>query len=92
MKLHIQRNRWVIVLDKERIFCGLSQSYLFKAIDDLGNTAVKTYSSEKMARTGFLRSWYDAPELIDAGRVEFVEVIESLGTPEFFKWLKGEKA
>lgn len=91
MKLHIQRYRWVIVRDRKEIFCGLAQGYQFKAIDDVSGTAIKTYSSEKMARVGFLRSWHDAQELIDAGRVEFVEVIESLETQEFFKWLKGGK-
>lgn len=92
MILHIQRYRWVVVLDRKWIFCGLSQSYLFKPIDDVGNTAIKTYSSKKTACRDFLRNWHTAQDLIDAGRAEFVEVIESLGTQEFFKWLKGGKA
>ena len=92
MRLHIQRYRWAIVRDRKEIFCGLAQGYQFKAIDDVGNTAIKTYSSEQKARAGFMMSWCGAQKLIDAGRVEFVEVIESLGTQEFFKWLKGDKA
>ncbi len=92
LKLHIQRYRWIIVRDRKEIFCGLAQDYQFKNIDDIGSTAIKTYSSEQKARYGFLNSWGNAQKLIDAGRVEFVQVIESLGTQEFFKWLKGEKA
>ena len=92
MKLHIQRYRWVIVRDRKDILCELAQGYQFKNIGAIGCTAIKTYSSEQKARLDFLRNYKWADELIDTDRIEFVEVIESLGTQEFFKWLKGEKA
>lgn len=91
MKLHIQRYQWVIVRDRKEIFCELAQGYQFKAINGVGCTAIKTYPSEQKARLDFLRNYKWADELIDTDRIEFVEVIESLGTEEFFKWLKGEK-
>ncbi len=80
MKLNIQRNRWVILKDRKKIFCGLARDYQFKNIDDIGGTAIKTYQSESKARASFIRSWWTAEELIEANRIEFVEVIESIST------------
>lgn len=37
--------------------CGLARQYYFKPIDDIGDTQIKTYSSEKKAIAGFERSW-----------------------------------
>lgn len=38
--------------------CGLARQYYFKPIDDIGDTQIKTYSSEKKAIAGFERSWH----------------------------------
>ena len=91
MRLHIQRYRWVIVRDRKDILCELAQGYQFKTINAIGCTAIKTYPSEQKARLDFLKNYKWADEIITE-RIEFVEVIEMLGTQEFFKWLKGDKA
>ncbi len=92
MKFHIQRYRWVVVRDGKDIFCGLAQNYEFKAIDNIGDTAIKTYRSIKTAENSFRRSWRHADELIEAGRIEFVKVVEQIYTVGFHEWLnEGEK-
>lgn len=76
--ISIKRKRYVIVKDNKYIFCGLARNYQFKSIDDIGDTAVKTYLSEKKARASFISSWRRAEELIESGSVRFVEVMESI--------------
>lgn len=53
----IKRKRYVIVLDGTHIMCGLARQYHFKPLTDIGDTQIKTYSSEKKAISGFERSW-----------------------------------
>lgn len=53
----IKRKRYIIVRDGTHIMCGLARQYHFKPIDDIGDTQIKTYSSEKKAISGFERSW-----------------------------------
>lgn len=75
--MKIERERWVIVKD-DKIFCGLARNYQFKPINDIGNTAIKTYLSKTKAESSFSNSWYYGKELLDAGMAKAVKVIESL--------------
>lgn len=76
--IDIKRMRYVVILDDTKIFCGLARHYEFKDISDIGDTAIKTYLSERKARASFLSSWWNAGELIDSGRIKFVCVVEQL--------------
>lgn len=75
--MKIERERWVIVKGDE-IFCGLARHYQFKPIDNIGNTAIKTYLSKKKAESSFLDSWWDGEKLLESGEVKAVKVVESL--------------
>ncbi len=75
--LKIKRERWVIVKGNE-IFCGLARHYQFKPINDIGNTAIKTYLSKNKAESSFLSSWWDGEKLLESGEAKAVKVIESL--------------
>ena len=88
MKIHIQRDRWVVIKDQKEIFCGLAQQYYFKKISEIGDTAIKTYASKNKAIASFKRSWWDAEELIESGSVQFVNVVEEIGTRDFYKGIK----
>ena len=48
--MHIERTRYIIrrKLDNA-IMCGLSRCFQFKKESEIGNTAIKTYVSEKKA-------------------------------------------
>lgn len=76
-KLKIERERWVIIKGDE-IFCGLARHYQFKPINDIGNTAIKTYLSKNKAEASFLNSWWNSKELLETGKAKAVKVIESL--------------
>lgn len=54
----ITRKRYIIVRNGTHIMCGLARQYYFKPIDNIGDTQIKTYSSEKKAIAGFERSWH----------------------------------
>lgn len=75
--MKIERERWIIVKGDE-IFCGLARHYQFKPIDDIGNTAIKTYLSKNKAESSFLSSWWDSKKLLESGEAKAVKVIESL--------------
>lgn len=75
--MKIERERWVIVKGDE-IFCGLARHYQFKPINDIGNTAIKTYLSKNKAESSFLSSWWDSKKLLENGEAKAVKVIESL--------------
>ncbi len=77
--IEITRKRYVIIDDNNRIFCGLARAYQFKPVDNIGDTAIKTYLSSNKAKAGFLSSWErSTPEDFETGRFKVVEVIESL--------------
>ena len=83
MALVISRKRYVVVNDNDEIFCGLARAYCFKPIDDIGDTALKTYLSENKAKSSFLSSWqYSEPEDFETGKYRVVEVVESLKESE----------
>lgn len=75
--MKIERERWVIIKGDE-IFCGLARNYQFKPIDNIGNTAIKTYLSKNKAESSFITSWRDGKELLESGEAKVVKVIESL--------------
>ena len=57
--IKIERTRWVIMRNnRTEIFCGLARDYTFKKVSEIGDTAVKTYSSRKKAISSFENSWY----------------------------------
>ena len=77
----ITRKRYVIIRDGTDIFCGLARNFQFKPIDDIGDTAIKTYSSKKKAWTSFISSWnIDLKK--DMGRYKVVEVSEVIETED----------
>lgn len=79
MKININRKRFVVVRDDGQIFCGLSKNYQFKPIDEIGDTAIKTYMTAGKAKASFLSSWYDSKkEDFETGRYRVVEVTESV--------------
>ena len=75
--MKIERERWVIIKGNE-IFCGLARNFQFKPIDNIGNTAIKTYLSKNKAESSFISSWRDSKELLESGEAKVVKVIESL--------------
>lgn len=81
--INIERIRYIIrTKDEQKIFCGLAKHYQFKSIDDIGDIAIKTYVSEKKAKSSFLSSWYDSkPEDFDKnGKYKIIKVKESIIT------------
>jgi len=59
--MEICRVRYIVVRNnRTEIFCGLARHYQFKPIDDIGDTAIKTYLSEKKAKSSFISSWFNA--------------------------------
>lgn len=74
----ISRERWVIIRDDTDIFCGLARNYEFKPIDNIGNTAIKTYLSKNKAEASFCKSWYRGEELLKKGSVKAVKVMETI--------------
>ena len=79
--MKIERERWVIVKGNE-IFCGLARHYQFKPINDIGNTAIKTYLSKNKAESSFISSWWGGKELLESGEARAVKVVESLTSLE----------
>lgn len=73
--MKIQRKRYIITRNNNtQIFCGLARMYEFKSITDIGNTAIKTYASEKKAKASFENSWKCID--FDYNILEVVETIE----------------
>lgn len=77
--INIQRKRYVIVSDDNKIFCGLARHYQFKDLDNIGDTAIKTYLSEQKAKSSFLTSWmFSKVEDFETGKYRVVEITESI--------------
>lgn len=75
--MRIQRKRWVITRNnRKEIFCGLARNYQFKPVDDIGDTAIKTYLSKNKALSSYANSWRNPQFEVDA--VEVVETIEMI--------------
>ena len=68
--MQIRRRRFVIMRKKRtEIWCGLAKNFYFKDINEVGDTAIKTYRTVKKAISG-CSSW--------ARDFEVVPVIESI--------------
>ena len=81
--MNISRTRYVVVTsDEQEIFCGLARNYCFKPVNNIGDTAIKTYVSEKKAKSSFLSSWWNSKEedFEPGGRFKVLQVIESVHT------------
>lgn len=81
MAFKIKRKRWVIVKG-DKIFCGLARDYQFKPIDNIGNTAIKTYLSKNKAEMSFASSWRGGAEMILSGEAKAVQVTETVESDE----------
>ncbi len=81
--LTIKRTRYVVVNNHNEIFCGLAQHYTFKPIDNLGNTAIKTYLSERKAQLSILSSWHGSTkEDFEDGTFRVIKVTETIAEDE----------
>lgn len=80
----LKRTRYIVTRNNDtEIFCGLSRSYTFKPIDNIGDTAIKTYSSYNKAKSSFLSSWFSAHlDDFENGTYNIIEVVESLTRKE----------
>ena len=78
--INIERKRYVIIRNKDNaIFCGLARNYHFVELDELKDTPIKTYVSEKKAKTSFLQSWWNSKEeQFNDGTYKIVAVNESI--------------
>lgn len=78
--INILRKRYVIIRNKDNaIFCGLARNYEFRELDKLKDTPIKTYVSEKKAKSSFLLSWWNAEEeQFNDGTYKIVPVNESI--------------
>lgn len=73
--MNISRKRWVITRNQgTEIFCGLARAYQFKSVQDIGDTAIKTYLSRNKAIAAFESSWDD----YDDDYYKAIEVTESI--------------
>ena len=77
-KISMTRVRYVVVRDDDKIFCGLARNFTFKSINDLGDTAIKTYLSENKAKAALLRSWNADESDFTNGRYRVAKVNESI--------------
>lgn len=75
--MKIQRKRFVVMRkNRTEIWCGLSKSFCFKSVDEVGETAIKTYRTEKQAKSG-CSSWDRDFEVVPV-----IETIEMVGDAE----------
>ena len=69
--MRIERERWIIMRNnRTEIFCGLARNYTFKPIDNIGNTAIKTYRSKNTALSSFDSSWYRPDFEVEAVKIK----------------------
>lgn len=78
--INIKRIRFVVVRTTDNsIFCGLARNYEFKKISELKDTPLKTYLSEKKAKSSFLLSWRGAEEdQFKTGYYKIVKISEEI--------------
>ena len=77
MNVSISRIRYVVVTGN-KILCGLARAYEFRPIDDIGDTAIKTYLSEKKAKASFKSSYGVSDKDFESGEYKIVKVVETL--------------
>lgn len=74
--MRIERKRWIIMRNnRTEIFCGLARNYQFKNVNEIGDTAVKTYLSKNKALASFENSWRKPDFEVEA--VEITEIYET---------------
>ncbi len=74
--MKITRKRYVVMRkNRTEIWCGLAREFHFKKIDEIGESAIKTYRTEKQANT--CSSWNRDFEIVPV-----IETIESEVTEE----------
>ena len=79
--IKIERKRFVVMTsDKKEIFVGIARNMHFKDVDNLGDVSVKTYLSEKKAKSSFLQSWFGSKEsdFEPGGKYIVVPIMETL--------------
>ena len=78
--INIKRIRFVVIRTTDNsIFCGLARNYEFKKISELKDTPLKTYLSEKKAKSSFLLSWRGAEEEhFETGYYKIVKISEEI--------------
>ena len=76
--MRIERERWAIMRNnRTEIFCGLARNYQFKPVDNVGNTAIKTYRSKNTALSSFESSWRVPDFEVEAVKIkEIYEIVD----------------
>ena len=71
--MKIERKRYVVMRkNRTEIWCGLSKNFYFKPVDEVGETAVKTYRTENQAKSG-CSSWDREFEVVPV--IETIEIV-----------------
>lgn len=71
--MQIKRKRFVIMRkNRTEIWCGLAQRFYFKPVNEVGDTAIKTYRTENQALAG-CSSWDRDFEVVPV--MESIEVV-----------------
>ena len=64
--LRIERTRYVVMRrNRTEIWCGLSRKFHFVKVDELKDTAIKTYRTAKQAESG-CSSWDTYFEIVES--------------------------
>ena len=71
--MKIERKRYVVMRkNRTEIWCGLSKNFYFKPVNEVGETAVKTYRTENQAKSG-CSSWDREFEVVPV--IETIEIV-----------------
>lgn len=80
--INIKRTRYVVVREilegRTEMFCGLARNYEFKSIENIGNTSIKTYSSQNKAKSSVISSWCGTKTGFENGTYKVVKVVETI--------------
>lgn len=69
IEMKIERIRYVVMRNnRTEIWCGLSREFHFVKIDELKNTAIKTYRTKKQAESG-CSSWDRDFEVVECKEI-----------------------
>ena len=72
--MEITRKRYVVMRkNRTEIWCGLARTFYFKPIDQVGETAIKTYRTRKQAESG-CSSWDRDFEVVEV--TETIKIVE----------------
>ncbi len=67
--MKIERKRYIVMRNnRTEIWCGLARHYSFKKIDEIKDTAIKTYRTKKQAESG-CSSWNRDFEIIECNEI-----------------------